>query len=324
VGGSIVLDRYLPTYGRERRRLFVTKVRGSDFLEGFHDYEIVTGGVTVYPRLKVCENPEAFTAEHLSSGVENLDVMLHGGLSSGSTTLLLGPAGAGKSTTAMQFVVSALKRRQKAAVYVFDEVRQTMIARAEKLCLGKSGGIEGFVKEGLLHIQQVDPSEKSPGAFAHEVRRVVTDGARVVVIDSLNGYLNSMPEERFLTTHLHELFTFLNQRGVLTIVVVAQHGMMAAGARDGTIDVSYLADSVLLFRYYEAAGEVNQAVSVFKKRTGPHERSIRQLTIDESGLAVGEPLRKFRGIMTGVPQYRDADLSRAESAPAERGLAPNL
>ena len=323
VGGNIVLDRYMPTYGRERRRLFVTKVRGSDFLEGFHDYEIVTGGVTVYPRLMVREHPEAFTAELLSSGVKNLDAMLHGGLASGSTTLLLGPAGAGKSTAAMQFVVSALKRRQKAAVYVFDEVRQTLIERVEKLCLGKPGGIEGFVQEGLLHIQQVDPSEKSPGAFAHEIRRAVTDGARVVVIDSLNGYLNSMPEERFLTTHLHELFAFLNQSGVLTIVVVAQHGMMAAGARDGAIDVSYLADSVLLFRYYEAAGEVNQAVSVFKKRTGPHERSIRRLTIDESGFAVGEPLRQFRGIMTGVPQYRDADLSRAEPGPAERGLAPN-
>lgn len=319
VGGNIVLERFLPTYGRARRRLFVTKVRGSDFLEGFHDYEIVTGGVVVYPRLIAKDHRDPFTAEVFSSGVKNLDLMLHGGFAAGSTTLLLGPAGAGKSTAAMQFVVSALKRGQKAAVYVFDEVRHTLIDRAEKLCLGKPGGIGAFVKEGLLHIQQVDPSEKSPGALAHEVRRAVAEGARLIVIDSLNGYLNSVPEERFLTTHLHELFTFLNQSGVLTIVVVAQHGMMAAGARDGTIDVSYLADSVLLFRYYEAAGEVNQAISVFKKRTGPHERSIRRLTIDESGFAVGEPLRQFRGIMTGVPQYRDADLSRADSSPTDLG-----
>jgi circadian clock protein KaiC len=319
VGGNIVLERYLPTYGRERRRMFVSKVRGSAFVEGYHDYEIITGGLTVYPRLVASEHLAAPPAELLSSGIDNLDLMLHGGLAPGSTTLFLGPAGAGKSTAAMQFVVSALKRGQKAAVYIFDEVRHTLVERAEKLCLGQPGGIAGFEKEGLLHLQQVDPSEKSPGAFAHEVRKSVADGARVVVIDSLNGYLNSMPEERCLTTHLHELFAFLNQSGVMTIVVVAQHGMMAAGARDGTIDVSYLADSVLLFRYYEAAGEVNQAVSVFKKRTGPHERSIRRLTIDESGFAVGEPLRQFRGIMTGVPQYRDADLTHVAPAPGERG-----
>jgi len=318
VGGNIVLDRFTPSYGRSRRRLAVTKVRGSDFLEGFHDYDIATGGVIVYPRLVAKEHEHSFTPELHSSGVKNLDVMLHGGLAAGSTTLLLGPAGAGKSTAAMQFVVSALTRRQKAAVYLFDEVRQTLVERAEKLCLGKAGGIEAFVQEGLLHLQQVDPAEKSPGAFAHEVRRAVADGARVVVIDSLNGYLNSMPEERFLTTHLHELFAFLNHHGVLTIIVVAQHGMMASAARDGAIDVSYLADSVLLFRYYEAEGEINQAISVFKKRTGPHERSIRRLTIDESGFAVGEPLRHFRGIMTGVPQYEDADLSRASSGPPLR------
>ncbi|HKO49740.1 MAG TPA: ATPase domain-containing protein [Polyangiaceae bacterium] len=320
VGGNIVLERFTPTYGRTRRRLLVTKVRGSDFVEGYHDYDIVVGGLVVYPRLMAKEHGGAFTAEVLSSGVKNLDIMLHGGLAAGSTTLLLGPAGVGKSTAAMQFVISALKRQQKAAVYVFDEVRHTLVDRAEKLCLGTPGGIEGFVSEGLLHIQQVDAAEKSPGAFAHEVRRAVAEGARVVVIDSLNGYLNSMPEERFLTTHLHELFAFLNHSGVLTIIVVAQHGMMAASSRDGSIDVSYLADSVLLFRYYEANGEVNQAISVFKKRTGPHERSICRLVIDESGFSVGEPLRQFRGIMTGVPQYRDVDMGGAEaSPPAVRG-----
>jgi circadian clock protein KaiC len=182
----------------------------------------------------------------------------------------------------------------------------TLLERSEKLCLRKEGGIRAFVGEKSLHVQQIDPAEMSPGAFAHEVRRAVAAGAKVIVIDSLNGYLNAMPEERFLTTHLHELFAYLNQQGVLTIIVVAQHGMV--GASGGEIDVSYLADTVLLFRYFEAAGEVRQAISVFKKRTGPHDRSIRQLTIDESGFSVGEPLRHFRGIMTGVPEYEGATL----------------
>jgi circadian clock protein KaiC len=319
VGGNIVLERLMPTYGRARRRLSVTKVRGAHFREGFHDYEILTGGVVVYPRLVAGEHQEQFAEELCSSGISNLDKMLFGGLSAGSTTLLLGPAGAGKSTIAMQFVVAGLKRGKKAAVYIFDEVRHTLIERSEKLCLGKTGGITAFINEGALHVQQVDPAEKSPGAFAHEVRRAVAEGARVVVIDSLNGYLNAMPEDRYLVTHLHELFAYLNQIGVLTIIVVAQHGMLASGANAGNVDVSYLADTVLLFRYYEAAAQVNQALSVFKKRTGPHERSIRQLSIDSSGVSVGKPLTQFRGIMTGVPQYRDPDLGRADFPSPESG-----
>jgi len=311
VGGNIVLERFTPAYGRARRRLFVTKVRGANFREGFHDYDIVTGGLMVYPRLVAGEHHAEFDSKLCSSGIPNLDTMLGGGLNAGSTTLLLGPAGAGKSTAAMQFVMTALKVGKRAAVYVFDEVMHTLFERTEKL----SGGIRGFVRDGSLHVQQVDPAEMSPGAFANEVQRAVAAGARVVVIDSLNGYLNAMPEERFLTTHLHELFAYLNQNGVLTILIVAQHGMMASGAGPaGNIDVSYLADSVLLFRYYEADAEVKQAISVFKKRTGPHERSIRRLTIDEVGIQVGEPLREFRGIMTGVPQYQDANLNRALAA----------
>jgi circadian clock protein KaiC len=215
----------------------------------------------------------------------------------------------GKSTISVQFVVNALRLGKKAAVYVFDEVMHILIERAEKLCFNKAGGFKSYVDEGLLHAQQVDPAEMSPGAFAHEVRRAVEAGAKVIVIDSLNGYLNAMPEERFLTTHLHELFAYLNQKGILTIIVVAQHGMIVGSGSHGDVDVSYLADTVLLFRYFEAAGEIQQAISVFKKRTGPHERSIRQLTIDASGVHVGEPLREFRGIMTGVPQYRGVDFS---------------
>jgi circadian clock protein KaiC len=182
----------------------------------------------------------------------------------------------------------------------------TLLERSEKLCLQKPGGIRSFLKERILHVQQIDPAELSPGAFAHEVRRAVEAGAKVIVIDSLNGYLNAMPEERFLTTHLHELFAYLNQKGILTIIVVAQHGMLASGSLPGDVDVSYLADTVLLFRYFEARAEIKQAISVFKKRTGPHERSIRELIISESGFAIGEPLRRFRGIMTGVPQLGDS------------------
>jgi circadian clock protein KaiC len=178
--------------------------------------------------------------------------------------------------------------------------------------LRKHGGIRAYIAEQKLHVQQVDPAEMSPGAFAHEVRRAVDAGVKVIVIDSLNGYLNAMPEERFLTTHLHELFAYLNQKGVLTIIVVAQHGMMAAGAAPGEVDVSYLADTVLLFRYFEANGEVRQAISVFKKRTGPHDRSIRELVIDESGMKIGPPLRHLRGIMTGVPQYAGGEEGAGE------------
>jgi circadian clock protein KaiC len=302
VGGNIVLERFLPAYGRQRRRLYVSKVRGAHFREGYHDYEIVTGGVRVYPRLVAGEHHDKFTSELCPSGVTNLDAMLNGGLSAGSTTLLLGPAGAGKSTVSVQFVVNALRAGKKAAVYIFDEVMHILTERAEKLCFGKPGGFASFVDEGLLHAQQIDPAEMSPGAFAHEVKRAVEAGAQVIVIDSLNGYLNSMPEESFLTTHLHELFAYLNQKGILTIIVVAQQGMTANGAPPD-VDVSYLADTVILFRYFEAEASLHQAISIFKRRTGPHERMIRQLKIDERGITVGEPLRQFRGIMTGVPQY---------------------
>jgi circadian clock protein KaiC len=313
VGGNVVLDRILPQYGRARRRLYVTKVRGSDFREGYHAYEIVQGGVVVHPQLVAAEHHATFKREALPSGVANLDAMLAGGLATGSTTLLLGPAGVGKSTVAMQFAVAAMKAGKKAASYVFDEVLDTLIERTEKLCLSQEGGVREYIRAGL-HAQQVDTAEMSPGAFAHEVRRAVEAGAQLVVIDSLNGYMNAMPEERFLTTHLHELFSYLNQKGVVTIMVVAQHGMIVGAGSEGDVDVSYLADTVLLFRYFEAHGEILQALSVFKKRTGSHERTLRQLKISERGVAVGDPLKGFRGVMTGVPQYE----GMAE-APSDRG-----
>ncbi len=279
------------------------KVRGSNFREGYHDYEIVQGGVVVHPRLVAAEHHDEFERANLPSGVANLDAMLSGGLSTGSTTLLLGPAGVGKSTIAMQFAISAMKAGTKTACYVFDEVIDTLVERTEKLCLGHQGGVREYIRSGMLHAQQVDTAEMSPGAFAHEVRRAVDAGAKVIVIDSLNGYLNAMPEERFLTTHLHEMFSYLNQKGVVTIMVVAQHGMIMGAGASADFDVSYLADTVLLFRYFESRGQIHQALSVFKKRTGPHERALRQLTISEKGVSIGDPLREFRGVMTGVPQY---------------------
>ncbi|HXS68368.1 MAG TPA: ATPase domain-containing protein [Candidatus Polarisedimenticolia bacterium] len=305
VGGNIVLERHLPVYGRSRRKLFVTKIRGAEFREGYHDYELIQGGMIVHPRLVAAEHHDRFSSIVTKSGIEHLDEMLCGGLSAGTTTLLLGPAGVGKSTVSMQFVIEAIRNGHKAAVYVFDEVLGTMIERTEKLCLGKEGGVRAFIQEGKLHAQQIDPAEMSAGAFSHEVRRAVDEGAKIVIIDSLNGYLNAMPEERYLTSHLHEMFAYLNQKGITTIMVVAQHGLMTTSAGNlNTIDVSYLADTVLLFRYFEADAEIKQAISILKKRTGKHERSIRQLVIDEDGIRVGNPLAGFIGIMTGVPQYK--------------------
>jgi circadian clock protein KaiC len=316
VGGNIVLERTLPQYGRARRRIYATKVRGANFREGYHDYEIVMGGVVVYPRLVAAEHHDTFERAALSSGLANLDIMLAGGLSTGSTTLLLGPAGVGKSTIAMQFAVSAMKAGMKTACYAFDEVLDSLVERTEKLCLGHPGGVKEYITSGLLHAQQVDTAEMSPGAFAHEVRRAVDAGAKVILIDSLNGYLNAMPEERFLTTHLHEMFSYLNQKGVVTILVVAQHGMVVGGGGAGEVDVSYLADTVLLFRYFEARGEILQALGVFKKRTGAHERALRQLKISGQGVVVGEPLREFRGVMTGVPQYDGKSEMLREGGPS--------
>ncbi len=311
VGGNIIMERYLPGYGGARRRLYVTKVRGSVFRDGYHDYEIQQGGLIIHPRLVAAEHHQNYAREVQSSGIDNLDRMVDGGLQSGTTTLLLGPAGVGKSTIAMKFIAEALVRGRRASVYTFDEVLETLFERSEKLCLN---GVRQYVESGHLHVQQVNPAELSPGAFTHEVRRAVEeDGAKVIVIDSLNGYLSAMPEERFLTTHLHELFAYLNQRGVLTLMVVAQHGFV--GSMGTEIDVSYMADNVLLLRYFELDGEIRQAISVFKKRTGAHERTLRELKITTTGVQVGAPLLGFRGIMTGVPEYTGMTTGLANEEP---------
>lgn len=298
VGGNIIMEKHLPAYGGASRRLYVSKVRGADFRDGYHDYAITQDGVVVHPRLVAAEHHETFAPDMLESRLEGLDELIGGGLVAGTTTLMLGPAGVGKSTVTMSYVAAALANGLKAAVFTFDEVLNTLFDRSEKLC---AAGIRRYAETGQLLVKQIDPAELSPGGFADAVRRAVDAGARIVVIDSLNGYTNAMPEARYLTTHLHELFSYLNQRGVVTIMVVAQHGLLHV--ESGNIDVSYLADTVLLFRYFELRGEIRQAISVFKKRTGHHERTLRELHIRHDGVRLGQPLSDFRGVLTGVPTY---------------------
>jgi circadian clock protein KaiC len=301
--GVIELEHLAVEYGAERRRLRVIKLRGARFRGGYHDFNIETGGVRVFPRLIAAEHRQQFAKESVTSGVSQLDALLGGGLDRGTSTLIIGPAGSGKSTVAAQFASSAAERGEKAAVFVFDEIRETYIARAE----GIGTRMERFLDKGLITIQQVDPAELTPGEFAHQVRSCVDDdGARVVVIDSLNGYLNAMPEERFLTIQMHELLTYLNQQGVVTIVIMAQHGFLGT-SMSTPVDVSYLADTVMMLRYFEADGAIRRAISVIKKRTGLHESTIRELNISPGGLHVGDPLTGFRGVLTGVPLYDDTN-----------------
>ena len=297
--GVLSLEHLAIEYGGERRRLRVVKLRGARYRGGYHDFNIETGGVRVFPRLIAAEHRQDSLKESVTSNVPELDSLLGGGLSRGSSTLMLGPAGCGKSSLGAQFAAAAAARGEHASIFVFDEIIETYVARAA----GIGTDIRAHIEAGLIKMQQVDPAELSPGEFAHAViRSVDRDGARVVIIDSLNGYLNAMPEERFLTIQMHELTTYLNHKGVVTILVMAQHGFL--GSTMATpVDVSYLADTVLMLRYFEAGGAVHRALSVVKKRTGAHENTIRELEITSDGIRVGEPLKKFQGILTGVPSY---------------------
>ncbi|HEU4593672.1 MAG TPA: ATPase domain-containing protein [Pyrinomonadaceae bacterium] len=312
--GVVELEHLALEYGAERRRLRVVKLRGSRYRGGYHDFNIETGGVEVFPRLVASEHRQEFARETVTSGVKELDALLGGGLDRGTSTLILGPAGSGKSSIAAQFVAAAAARGEHAASFIFDEGRDIYLARAAGL--GKE--MKEHVESGLLSVQQIDPAELSPGEFAYRVRRAVAhDGARFVVIDSLNGYLQSMPDERFLNAQMHELLTYLNQSGVVTVLVMAQHGFM--GSNMGTpVDVSYLADTVLMLRFFEAAGAVRRALSVVKRRTGYHENTIREMRLSSEGVMVGEPLSDFHGVLTGVPVYskRSARLLKEEDADA--------
>ncbi|MHB2209218.1 ATPase domain-containing protein [Methylobacterium sp. CM6257] len=296
--GVIHLEEKAPEYGAERRRLRVAKYRGQRFRGGYHDFTIATGGVQVFPRLISLEHKTAFTRTKLVSGISELDALLGGGIEQGSSTLILGPAGTGKSLLAIQYVLAAVARGEKAAMFVFDEELGILFDRTRQIGID----LEALCNQGLLYIEQVDAAELSPGEFAHQARTCVDRNAvKTVVIDSLNGYQAAMPQENALILHIHELLQYLNRQGATTFLTIAQHGLV--GDTKTPVDLTYLADTVLLLRYFEARGQVRRAISVVKKRTGRHEDTIREYRIGSSGLAIGAPLTEFQGVLRGVPVY---------------------
>lgn len=315
--GVVKLEQLANQFGAERRRLRIVKMRGVAFRGGYHDFSIRKGGLDVFPRLVAAEHRSEFEEGELASGNAEMDALLGGGLPFGTSTLLLGPAGTGKSTIATQFAVAAAQRGLRSALYVFDENIGTFFARSRKLSIP----IEKYIENGLITIQQVDPAELSSGEFAALVRRSAdpTDEAlrpaKVIVVDSLNGYLNAMPEEKFLTAQLHELLSFLGQRGVVTLLTVTQSGMVGSNMQS-PVDTTYLADNVMLFRYFEARGHVRRAISVVKKRSGEHERTIRELTVCSTGIEIGPPLEEFQGVLSGVPTYVGKGIELQLKAPS--------
>lgn len=295
--GVIMLEQLAPVYGAERRRLRISKFRGVKYRGGFHDFTIRTGGIIVYPRLVAAEHRQPFKPEQMASGMNALDSLLGGGIDRGTSTLIMGPAGSGKSALATHYAVAAARRGENVAAFIFDESRGTLFARCEAMNMQLAREVES----DRITVQQVDPAEIPPGEFVHLVREAVEHrNIKLLVIDSLNGYMHAMPEERFLTVQMHELLTYLAQKGVATILVVAQHGLVGSSMQT-PVDVSYLADSVILIRYYELAGEIRKAISVVKKRSGNHEKSIRPLDFGPNGLEVGDPLTEFHGVLSGIP-----------------------
>jgi len=308
--GVICLEQLTAEYGTHRRRLRVLKYRGVNFRGGYHDYIIARGGLKVFPRLVAAEHRQSGIYERLASGLPEFDKLLGGGLERGTSTLLVGAPGTGKSTLAAQFAAAAAARGEHASLFIFDESEATLVSRCGALGID----LRKHMDTGRITIQRIDPAELSPGEFAHAIRCAVErDAAVVVVIDSLNGYLNAMPEERFLIAQLHEILSYLGQRHVVSILVGAHHGIIGNQMKT-PVDASYLADAIVLLRYYEAKGEVRQAISVIKKRGGDHERTIRDFGLNEGRIRVGEPLRGFRGVLTGVPVEEDR-------GPAPSGLA---
>ncbi|HEX8342650.1 MAG TPA: ATPase domain-containing protein [Tepidisphaeraceae bacterium] len=303
--GVILLEKLATGYGAERRRLLVRKMRGVAFRGGYHDLVIRTGGLDVFPRLVAAEHHADFGDTEVPSGNVGFDKLLLGGLPSGSSTLLIGPAGVGKSTIALQCALTTASAGGRAALFIFDETIGTLRTRARKLGMP----LDACMADHSVTVQQVDPAELSPGEFAAQVR-AASEGrdasgrpAKLILIDSLNGYLHSMSDEKYLTAQLHELFTYLNQRGVVTLVTVTQSGMIGSNMRSPA-DTTYLADNVILFRYFEAGGRIRRAISVAKKRAGPHETTIREYRItSEKGVEIGEPLEQFQGLLTGTPRF---------------------
>jgi circadian clock protein KaiC len=300
--GVVRLEQLNPEYGAERRRLRVVKYRAMKYRGGYHDCVIHRGGLVVFPRLVAAEHREVKSRAQLPSRIVELDALLGGGIEEGTSTLIVGAAGTGKSTVAAQFAVSAAAAGHIGAIFVFDESPATLLSRCDQLHVDLSSHVDA----GRIRIQQVDPAELTPGEFIHSIRAMVEERqARVIVIDSLNGYLNAMPAERYLTIQLHELLMYLGQKGVATLLIGTHQGLIG-GPMTTAVDASYLADAVVLLRYFEDRGEVRQAISVVKKRGGRHERSLREFRLDANGVTVGRPLRELRGVLTGTPVYEQA------------------
>ena len=307
VHGVIHLEQINPDYGSERRRLRVVKYRGVKFRGGYHDLLITRGGLQVFPRLVAAEHRQPATRAKLRSDISELDKLLGGGIEEGTSTLIVGPAGTGKSTLAAHFACAAASRGQRAALFVFDESPATLLLRCTSLGIN----LPGHVEAGRVTIQQIDPAELTPGEFTHAIRTAVErNRSKVVVIDSLNGYLNAMPQERHLTIQLHELLMYLGQMGVATILIGAHQGLIGSQMQT-PVDASYLADAIVLLRYFEDQGQVRQAISVVKKRGGQHERTLREFKLDGDGVTVGSTLRSFRGVLTGVPVHDEPSRSGA-------------
>ncbi|AHG41434.1 circadian clock protein KaiC [Pseudomonas syringae CC1557] len=296
--GVIRLESLTPIYGAERRRVKIVKYRGQKYRGGYHDFTIAHGGIQVFPRLVAAEYRSDFPRIQMSSGIEGLDKLLGGGIESGSSTLILGPAGTGKSLISLVFAVQAVARGERVGLFIFDEEMGLLFERMLKLGID----LRALQDTGNLLIEQIDAAELSPGEFAHRVRSAVDrKQIKTVIIDSINGYQAAMPEESALILHMHELLLYLNRQGASTFITVAQHGLV--GDMRSPVDITYLADSVILLRYFEALGQVRRAVSVIKKRTGTHESTIREYRISSNGLTIGEPLDAFQGVLGGIPNY---------------------
>ena len=297
--GVITIETLSSDYGAERRRVKVNKLRGVNFMGGYHDAVIQPGGLRVFPRLVAAEHVKDFKAGQIKTGIDHLDRLIGGGLDRGTSCLFLGPPGSGKSSLAAQFAITAAERGEKTLICLFEETKKVALARAKSMGMP----LQKYVEAGTIELRQLDPGELAPGQFVDLVTEAVEKGkVKILLIDSLNGYLQAMPDVRFLNIQLHELLTFLSHRGIVTLLTVAQQGIMGS-TMVAPVELTYLADTVMLLRYFEHHGEIRKAISVLKKRTGKHETTIRQILMDGKGIQVGEVLRDFEGVLTGVPTY---------------------